>query len=504
MNKAKLFLSVNFILLSIIFISAIMRIHGISRNPPGLYWDEASNGYNAYSILKSGKDEYGKLFPLTFRAYNDFRPGFYIYSIVPSLAIFGLNEFAVRFPSALSGIISVFLTYLIVIKLFQNKKIALLSSALLAVSPWHIQFSRGGFEANEMVFLCLLGLVLFLYSKKNQITLILSAITFGLALNTYHGAKIWVPLFVLITVFWYKDIIFKSTKRYIIPLFILALMTSPFIIDLQSTAIRGQSVNYFGKVENPQDTFISNFLSHFSPNFLFNTGDPTGRHSTPGMGELYVFELPLILIGLYKLLKNSNRESKFLLTWLIAAPIPAALATPTPHALRAITFLPVWAIIASVGLSSLLKLSFSKNIKTALLLTLLSIAAYNFVTYFHLYYKHYPKLKAPDWQDGYREMLVYVNEVKDQYATVAISNYYGQSYIYTLFYLKYNPRLYLSERREDKSKFGKFEFFGSSWEKTKPGKALVITPQWQAHPTKVLKDIYSINGDLVYRISETE
>src|SRR3989344_1223720 len=90
-----------YVLFLIILLAFFLRIYKLGSVPPSLYWDEASLGYNAYSILKTARDEHGKFLPLTnFAAFGDYKPPGYIYAAVPSIAIFGLNEFAIRFPSA--------------------------------------------------------------------------------------------------------------------------------------------------------------------------------------------------------------------------------------------------------------------------------------------------------------------------------------------------------------------------------------------------------------------
>src|SRR3989338_10790344 len=112
------------LIILILLLAFVLRFYNLSQNPPGLYWDEVSNGYNAYSVLKTAKDEYGVFLPIVFRSYDDYKPPVYVYSIVPSIAVFGLNEFAVRFPSAIAGVLTVFLSYLISLKLFKKAKVA--------------------------------------------------------------------------------------------------------------------------------------------------------------------------------------------------------------------------------------------------------------------------------------------------------------------------------------------------------------------------------------------
>src|SRR5687768_6880030 len=106
------------ILLLILLLGAVIRIYDLSNLPPSLNWYEVSHGYNAYSILQTGKDEWGQSFPLTnFRAYGDYPLPLYMYLAMPGIAIFGLNEFSIRLPSALAG------TFLILIGYFLSKKI---------------------------------------------------------------------------------------------------------------------------------------------------------------------------------------------------------------------------------------------------------------------------------------------------------------------------------------------------------------------------------------------
>ncbi len=498
----KSFLTRNVVLIVIMALAAALRFYQLGQNPPSLFVDEVSNGYNAYSILKTGRDEYGNFLPLVVRSFGDYNPPLSAYLLIPSIAAFGLNEIGVRFPSALLGTLTVLTTYFLAFKLLGKKKIALLSSFLLAISPWHLQFSRYDHEANFMVFFGVLGVTLFLNCSKNLRVLVASTVLFGLALNSYQGAKIWIPILMATVFLFYHKEILSFKYKLISPFIILFLFCLPIILNFKTSLIRGQSVGILAQ-KNPLETFITGYLAHYNPNFLFISGDSTGRHSIPGMGELYVFEAPLVILGLLFLIGQKTMGPKFILAWLLVAAIPPATATPTPHALRGLSVIPIWSIIAACGayviLSSKIKDNFKKGITVALIL----IASYNIITYFHLYYIHYPKEKALDWSDGYKEMIQTVDNIKDDYSSIAISTYYGHPYIFTLFYSKYDPAKYQSQSA-DKTKFAKFEFFGPSWKKTKPGKALVITPPWQAHPDNVLKQIYSINGDLRFTISQTQ
>src|SRR3989344_8867341 len=110
------------ILLAIISLAVVLRFYKLGQNPPGLYWDETVFGYDAYSLLKTGKDHHGVTLPLFFESFGDWKLPVYHYLLVPSIAVFGLNEFAVRSPSAFLGTLTVPLLYFLVKKLFSNGK----------------------------------------------------------------------------------------------------------------------------------------------------------------------------------------------------------------------------------------------------------------------------------------------------------------------------------------------------------------------------------------------
>ncbi|OGD91224.1 hypothetical protein A3D81_02855 [Candidatus Curtissbacteria bacterium RIFCSPHIGHO2_02_FULL_40_17] len=202
----------NLILIVVLALAAVLRFYQLGVNPPSLDWDETAHGYNAYSILKTGRDEYGYKFPLSFRSFDDYKPPIYTYLVVPSVAIFGLNDFAVRLPSATLGVLAVIFTYLMVFELFKNRQIALLTALFLTISPWHLQFSRVAFETNSAIFWSVLGTFAFLKginAQKIRITLwiTLASVAFGINLFMYHNARVFVPIFSLMLIYLFRKVL---------------------------------------------------------------------------------------------------------------------------------------------------------------------------------------------------------------------------------------------------------------------------------------------------------
>ena len=136
----------------ILILAFALRFWQLGKIPLSLDWDEVSNAYNAYSILKTGRDEYGKILPLYNRSFDDYKPPAYMYLNVPAVAIFGLTPFAARLPSAILGFLTIPALYFLVKRLVKDEKVALMSAFLLAISPWHMQFFRVGFDKKVGVF----------------------------------------------------------------------------------------------------------------------------------------------------------------------------------------------------------------------------------------------------------------------------------------------------------------------------------------------------------------
>jgi 4-amino-4-deoxy-L-arabinose transferase-like glycosyltransferase len=399
-TKSLKLLTKNWLLFLILILAAVIRLWSLSTIPPHLTPDEASLGYNAYSILATGKDEYGKTLPLIFKSFGDYKPGLYVYLSVPFVALFGLSEFAVRLPGAISGIIAVWMIYLISRELFKDERkfsifnfqfsIGEIAAFLLAISPWHIHFSRGAWEASVSLTLTLAGTYFFLKSLKNSKFLIYASIFFSLTFLTYQGAKLATTLVIiaLVVTFW-KEVKqwFTSARPGLAGSICLGLLISlPIILSLfQGRAGRLEVFSIFS-YERPQEylqtildqgeeTFgsisynlfhseganfargiLGRWFNHFSGRFLFFSGDwQNPRHSAPNHGMLLLTDLVFLLAGVVGLLRGKGRGPKFILLWLILAPLPAALSRDQVHAVRALNMVIPLTVISAIGLTGILR-----------------------------------------------------------------------------------------------------------------------------------------------------
>lgn len=404
---------------------------GLSSLPPALNRDEAALGYNAYSILKTAKDEHNQFLPLSFKSIGDYKMPLYIYAAVLPVKLFGLNDFSIRFWSALAGVISVIMIYLI------TKKP--LAALLMALNPWAVFYSRIAYEANLALALFLVGLWLVMNKK------IWGLIFWLLAGLTYSSALIFIPLFFIFFYYRYHPKIIPSIL--FIALFSLifvslwqvssqkqniTVFSDPYLIDTYNKARTLQYQTnplatklfynkyvYFGKI------VAVNYLKTFSPQFLIFKGDNHPWHQIPGVGNFYFIEIILALIGLLKL-----RQNKLLfISWLLLAPLASAITIDAPHSTRSIFLLPIILILASAGLQKI-----KKFLPALALIYFINVA---YVGYQYL--QVYPAKAAGSLPVGLKEQLI---GLRNSPEPIYLTGIHDSTYLYPLVYLKIDPQLF--------------------------------------------------------------
>lgn len=443
-------------LIAVLILAAVLRFYHLGSNPPSPYWEEAALGYDAYSILKTGKDFHGNSWPLVaFESFGDYKPSLYFYATVPSVAIFGLNTFAVRFPSALFGTLTVLLIYLLI----KDKRTALIASLLLAVSPWHLQLSRAGFEANLGLFLLVLGIfwnpALALSMYAYHANRILAPLLFLVLAATGRVKKFWknslILLILILPILWQfnSPIIhqrFAETSAFAA---LESVIKSNQLIVADGGGVIARLVHH--RFWQYSQIFLTNYFSHFNFNYLFLQGDANPRHSIQTVGGLYLIEAPFLLYGFLLALKKHTKMDLMLLAWLFLAPIPAALTLASPHALRSLGLLIPLTIFTAKGI-----LRFKKIFLIILLI--------EFSRYLYLYHRVYPNQWASQWQFGYQQMIQQVSANQDKYDQIYITRALGRPSIYYWFYTKTDPRQvqalnnFVPKDQGEYLEFGKIKF----------------------------------------------
>ena len=540
------------ILLLILFLACILRFYELPNNPSGLTWDEAALGYNSYSLLQTGRDEYGTLLPLNLKSFGDWKPAFYVYLDIPFVAILGLNELAVRFPSAIFGILGVLGIYLLVNELFKKKSLALLAAFFLAISPWHIQFSRPAFEANVALTFNIFGVYFFLKGLRNKKWFIWSALVFGLSLLTYQASRLFVPLLILGLLFIFKKDYHR--KNLIAPtlviIFFLSLVGWTFLTGQTSrlatqnffaysrsqveiktiTNEDGMDVNSLGFQLLHGEWWaytkglVERYLIYFSPKMLFTDGDYSQRHKVPDLGVLYYFSVILIPLGIVYLLKFGGAGNKIIFFWLLLASLPAVLSRDLISILRAFNMVIPWVILEAAGIWWLIEKI--RGVKkywgymVTILIGLVIIA--NFLIYLDRYFVHAPKEYSNYWLYGYKQVFEdLINMDLSNKNQIVVTDIYGQPYIYYLFYTKFPPEKFQKQAQLDQPgvdvgsvrNIDNIEFRHIYWPADRGEKNSLFIGSFDELPDKdilsypeykILKDINFLNGLPAFRIVETQ
>lgn len=468
----------------ILLLASVLRLWKLGSIPPHLTPDEASLGYNAYSILKTGKDEYGEILPVIFKSFGDYKPGLYVYLTVPSVAILGLTEFAVRLPSVAFGILAVFLIYKIALQFFKDKRLALTASFLLAINPWHIHFSRGAWEINVSLTLTLLGIYYFIKAIEKQKYLLYSAVFFALTLITYQGAKLSTAIvLVILGILYFKDVIKIEKKTLVTAFFIGLLISLPILLGffqgktgrlevfsifsyqrptdyLQQFLDQGEekvgSLSYYlfhSEGLNFKRAILGRWFNHFSDRFLFFEGDwQNPRHSAPYTGMFIVADLLLVIAGFIALVRSKSKEAIFIFLWLLLAPLPAALSRDQVHAVRSYNMVIPLVLMFSSGVLFLFN-KISKH-KKVIWGGIIVIYLANYVYFLDAYFVHLSKHDSKYWRYGYKQIVETITPIQSDYEVIKVQQSYAQPYIYFLFYQKYSPAKYQAQAKLKESETG--------------------------------------------------
>lgn len=545
------------LLLLILLLAFALRFYRLP-DYPAFNADEAAIGYNAYSLLETGKDEHGNSWPIHFQSFNDYKPGLYVYIVLPFIKLLGLNEWAVRIPGALFGVATVLVMYFLANELFGRKKlaadtdyVALSASLLLAVNPWHIHFSRGGWEVNVATFFITFGVLLFLKGTEKHKFYLFSFLSFILALYTYHSARIIVPLIGtgLLLFYW------KSVRENLKPTFIYGLISIvillPLIFDVFRSNVfsraagvgifadpgplnrineqRGEHEEYTGasakllhnKIINYLLAFFENWGEHYHGEFLFLSGDAIQRNKVPETGQLYLFDIFLLLFG-FLILMKVPKTGLFVIFWLLITPIASALTFQSPHSLRSHNMVIPLMLISSVGLCGLiawLRGTFKdRSVRAALFLSITVFIGWQFARYQHMYWVHMAKEYPFSSQYGLKELVSYTEDEGEGSEKIVVTDRYDQPYILFLFYgaavnpQKYSPSLFqanhtLSPRDEfgfsTVRAFDKYEFRSINFDEERlnsPNSLIVGTDEEIPDEANIVKEIYGTNGYKYFQV----
>lgn len=520
------------LLLVAIFTVLAVLLHMRSIEWPCLNSDEASFAYNAYSILKTGRDEYGILLPTRFLAFGENKLPVTIYTMVPFIGIFGLNEIAARLPFILLGAAMPFLFFGLVRKLSGNTVIAVIAAYLAAISPW-IQIMSRHIHENVIMLALVIAMLWYLIQLTNKVTikaLSMLAVLTGIALFTYHIGKV-IAVFVIA---WIAFHLFATKQSFQIKRSAVILLAIPVILfgitelmnpstrianllfmsnqgfTLRIEELRNEHDNRLihNKVTHAATILSQQYLSYFSPEFLVRRGDNNARFGFEGISPITPIEYVFVFIGVFYVFHRKEKYRMLMLSLFLTAPLTASLSWQEYSLTR--SFLMIIPIIyfSATGIYYLSH-AWSKRVWQWITAggILVMISFFSFLSWDY-YFNHYPLQKEAisAWQCGYKDVGTFLNDNAQDFDRIYFTKKLGQPYIFTLFYMEYPPAEYHKEAKLselDEYGFGQVEgysIFDFNFEQPDPNESELFIGYPEEFPsntdmdrvTKVTQEGYDI------------
>lgn len=509
------------ILIFIILLGLFLRLYQLDKFPVNLSHDEISQLYDAISIAQTGKDIYGNFMPTIFESVHDFKPPFYTYITSIFYLLFGGGEITIRLPGVFFGTLIIPAVFLFVLKLLKNMKIALWAAFFTAIAPFEIFFSRKSFENGAGIFLMLIGfsfLLIYTEKKSKLACLYLSALSFAAGMYTYFSHAIIIPLLLAFFVIIFRKE-FNFSKKLFFPtvfFFLLVIPLGLIILTNQGSRYRSQTVFIlqdpilgqqieiaekssflpsFFKYKTILSYAFSRYLNQFDPMYLFGNGLDFTNQGPLGIGPLYLFQLPILILGIYYLikLKGFSNRKKFIIGWIVLGMLPSGLTFEehSPH--RSVMVFTMFNIVSAVGIYYLLeKIYLKKKLnKLPIFLSFIFILILSFVYFVQMYTINYPSEKSEAIQYPFKQIAQYAWSEYPNYDQIVFDPLYGSVaptigtavHYYLAYYGNYPPAKFQKEYRRGKKEreviFDKFSIRKVDWrEDYTLKKTLIIASSW--------------------------
>lgn len=455
----------------------LLRFWHLGAVPSGMTWDEAAIGYNGFAIWNTHRDEWLERMPISFRSFGDYKAPLAIYLNGFFTHLFGLNLWAIRLPFALSGVLSVVGLAMMVSLLIQTKvlKFSILeaktatvaSFVLIGLSPWHILFSRVGFESGlaltEIIWAVIFLLIYLLWHKQKHhlslLSLLLAIVLFASSFYTYHSAKLTVPILLLFGSIWLIKCQKLKLKIFLPALLILIILVFPVFRDsVFGNGLTRAGVTVFAQHGVAKGIILSSkgLLNHLAPKFLILGATDSLRHSTGQMGVLYPTDYVFFCIGmaasLFAIFIKSRKQTGFVFTviWIAAGLLPAAIGVEQPHPNRALLALPGMILLSLIGFDYFLAWIKNLSMIWRRIIIFFFVFTHLFFASFFLrdYFTEYQARSSDEYLSGYLEVFNLIWDYhngqngKPKVNQIVMTSEYGQPYIYALLTGKISPYAY--------------------------------------------------------------
>lgn len=477
-----------FLFVLILGLASILRLVLLGSVPISMSDDEIREGMSAYSFVASGKDLYGMSFPFSFNLDGFVFAPIPIYIVGFFIGIFGLSEFSVRIAYAISGIVSVIGVYFLSKIILNNRAISLLSMASVSVSVWAINVSRfahqGIFSLTFMIWACYFFLKA---DKKNNYPLYIGLVLFFAAFYSYAAIKVIVIpvviflLFLKLKEFTRRQMFITLGSIVVIALSFLILSRLQnaaqygggqfFFLDSQKAETQVELDRrrsdapeilekiYYNKLTYWSGIFFKNYLHAFSQSYLFFDQEQSGIYSMWKRGQLYLFELPLLIMGLAYLLLKKRKQFLVIGGLLLIAPLPSGVGVATPtYTMRAIFMIPFLYILIGVGIYSFLHFIKNKILMKTIYLLVIVLYIFSVGGYITQYYYDWYKANASYFSKSTKDMVNYLDKHKEKYREITVARSNHNTFLHYAFYEKMDIAAIHEYLISGDSKFGNIDF----------------------------------------------
>ena len=502
---------IEILMVLILILGSLARLYNIGNMPNALNVDEASSGFDAFSLMKYRIDRKGNSFPIVLYAWGSGQSVLYSLITIPFIALGGLTEFTIRAPMAIVGIISLYVIYYLIKNIFDDKKIALLGLLILAICPWHIMKSRWGMECNLFPDLVLWAVFFLIIGLKNKkiIYQIVAFIILGISAYSYATSYLFLPVLVcgiLIYLVIKKSI---SIKKAIMYLMIVFLITLPLIIYLIINTFGLNQISIFGitlpkmavnRYEEVSTIFSSNVIENIVDNLLDTVRlfilqyDKLDWNALKNYGLMYLMSFPFFIIGVVQNIKKykENLFNQIMNIWMIASLVLASFCKININHINIIVIPYVYYII--LGIYEIIK-------RYELVPWIISLYIFSFI----MFMSSYSKQNFNDYftfTSGIKEVSEYCEEQNVE--NVYCSYSFKEPFIYFMFYQKYDTNNYNETVQYFKENgtfdniksFGKYNFYLP--ENIKENNIVIVPKNYKVNYEVEVKDKISLNQFDIY------
>ncbi|MGA2911245.1 MAG: hypothetical protein ABSE17_01210 [Candidatus Levyibacteriota bacterium] len=490
-----------FLLCGILLIALFARTYQLSSVPNGFHIDEAIIADNAYSIMHTGRDTDNNFLPLQTEVFGDYNPTGYAYLAILPIRFLGLTITAARSVGAILGVFAVLAVFFLAYSIFERINLSLLTSLFIALSPWDIVLSRSTEETAASLVFIVLGFACLIWSiKKQKIRYLLLATTsLFISYFMYFTPRLFVPLlflaFFIPIKYWYEKRKTIFTKIFIGCFLFIGITAFLLVVVVKGGVSRANQISIFSfpetrlvmeeqiredgvqhvsllstrvfhnKILDYSLTYTSNYLSYFTGEFLFIKGGLPIWFNVPEMGLIYLVELPFIIFGLYNVFREKRKWGFILFLWLLLSPVVASFTVDdTPNIRRSLVMVPAIEMFAAYGVIAAFE-KVKNKLRWLIVFVFIILFSLNSLYFFHEYFIHSPIHQNWYRDEGFDKVMALVKKNYQNYDKIVVSKSSGGNYPLVLFYMQYDPSLYLQEgHTKDKNDtgFGKFFFVNTA------------------------------------------